>query len=307
MKIKKRAFLRILFSFSFLLLFIGIGKGMHSLTGGFCLQKILADFSDRTPSKELSKEELNELDKILSQNFIYVAKGRQAYVFESEDGKYVLKFIRYHLLHPPFWMHLLQFPKLLNDYRKKEIKSKRNQLLNVMESYRLAYKELKEETQVLFVHLSKTQILNKRITLIDRIGRKYQVELDSMGFLLQKKALLLKDVLKQLRKKKDEERIREVYTAYLNVIFPRRSKGIINKDQCWYKNYGMIGGKACEIDMGSFAKEREEFNPELLRLKIHHNILPLRTWIEKNFPILLTDFDTCFDQNLEEFNYETHS
>ena len=41
-------------------------------------------------------DNVQEMNNIFDQKFKYLSKGCQTYVFQSEDKKYVIKFIRYH-------------------------------------------------------------------------------------------------------------------------------------------------------------------------------------------------------------------
>lgn len=62
---------------------------------------LLAKFSSPTflPSADwelppLTFEEQQEVERILSQKFTYLARGSQAFAFISEDGKYILKLFK---------------------------------------------------------------------------------------------------------------------------------------------------------------------------------------------------------------------
>ena len=80
-------------------------------TKGFALSKIAPSFSSELV-QEIDKDVLSVLD----QPFHYLRKGNSAYVFVSDDDKYVLKFIRRPTLFPPFWAKLKLVRLLLPSY-----------------------------------------------------------------------------------------------------------------------------------------------------------------------------------------------
>ena len=54
------------------------------------------------PKWDVAGPPSNEIQSALNQNYHYLAKGAQCYVFSSSDGKYVIKFFRQSLYHLPF-------------------------------------------------------------------------------------------------------------------------------------------------------------------------------------------------------------
>ena len=129
--------------------------------------------------------------QILDQPFDYLARGAQAYVFASRDGKTVIKFFRVYHLMPPLWMTCLNFPLPLQPYKIAKMIRKREGLKRDFQSYKIAFEELKEETGVLYVHLNKSDDLKKKLIIHDKIGIAHEVDLDRMEFIVQKKSLLV--------------------------------------------------------------------------------------------------------------------
>jgi hypothetical protein len=93
----------------------GLGRLYYRLTDGFTIGNITATFAyhpewETTP---LNVDEENFLEEALNQPYTYLAKGCQAYVFQSQDGKYVVKFFKYQRFRlKPWEEYLLHGPSL---------------------------------------------------------------------------------------------------------------------------------------------------------------------------------------------------
>lgn len=55
------------------------------------------------------------------------------------------------------------------------------------QSYKIAFEKLKEASGLLYLHLNHTTDLKKQVHLVDHLGSSYQVNLDDVAFLIQKK------------------------------------------------------------------------------------------------------------------------
>lgn len=183
------------------------------LNNGFKAHKIM--MSAGGPSY-ISSEESDILDGILSQPFRFLAMGRQSYVFESADGKYVLKAFRTHRVHYPFWAKIFGW----KNPNKKRYK-------NWITSYRLADEELREETGILYIHFQSTRHLKGYVHLIDRLGRSFRIDLDQMGFMIQRKFQLLNGAF---LKGRSQEEVRKYISAFVETVVRRCQKGIVNRN-----------------------------------------------------------------------------
>src|SRR5437868_3279127 len=76
-----------------LLLLYGVERFCHKQTDGFSIYNISSNLSFREEWE--IPQETTEAKIILAQPFYYLGKGAQSYVFESEDGNFVLKFFRH--------------------------------------------------------------------------------------------------------------------------------------------------------------------------------------------------------------------
>lgn len=170
--------------FVFALFLVKVDRFFLKKNSGFCLHYILSD----APTDPLWKTEAPFPRSVLEQPFTYLGKGSQTYVFESQDHQYVLKFYKFpsHMRKIGWLKH--PFAYQTDDKRRKIKEHNLDRFRLSYTSYFLSWKELQEETGVLYVHLNPTQHLFAPIHLIDKLGMRYEVPADKMGFILQRKA-----------------------------------------------------------------------------------------------------------------------
>jgi hypothetical protein len=257
----------------------------YKKTDGFALYKILSSFS-YNPAWEVPSDNTEALAGVLNQPFHYLAKGAQSYVFQSEDGKYVIKFFRLYHLRPPLWLSALNFPLPLQAYRLGKMIEKREELDKDFQSYRIACEEMKEETGLLYLHLNKTSHLKKMLTLYDKIGVVYHLDLDQMEFLVQKRADLVYPAIDALAKNEGAEAAKEAITSLVDLLVSRSEKGIFDKDPDLNTNFGFIGRTPIQIDIGRFRRQTAAREPEEKRNEIIRITDNFRQWLDANHPSL---------------------
>jgi len=263
--------------FFFLLVVCLLAKGWYLMSEGFRIDKI----NDNLTISSDAIDNFHEIDKILNQKFKYLSKGCQTYVFQSEDKNYVIKFVRYHRYKTPLWLNVFDFFEKHKNKRQNYKTRLLNQSLN---SYEIAYKYLKDETALLYVHLNKTNHLNKKIQIEDRLKNKYFVDLDKTGFLVQKKVRSFDAILK--KNKNNKEELKKLTNSFLQTTKAIYMKGFNNDDYNCIKNSGVIDNKVIHSDVGSFLeknlKEKEFFEKEFM-----HFIIYFKKWANKNAPFLV--------------------
>ncbi|MBN2479933.1 MAG: hypothetical protein JXA94_06870 [Parachlamydiales bacterium] len=264
-------------------LFLGIlTKSWHLITDGFRLDKIKSE--DVFEDFNISQNDPSKYEQIFNQKFSYLSKGCQTYVFESEDKNYVLKFVRYKRYKPPFWLRFSLFNK--KNQIRKFYKSKL--LKNSLYSYKASINELKNETQVLYVHLNKTNNL-KKVLIQDRLKKTYFIDLNEYGFILQKKAIPFEKIL--LSNINDEIMLQKLIKSFYETTVSIYKKGYNNDDYNCIKNSGYIDGKVIHMDIGSFLKKQnlkssKEFEKELLTFSKY-----FKKWANKHASFMLPYID----------------
>lgn len=232
--------------FLFLLVFgaLKIPKNYWRLTGGFrpsCC-KVIADLRPEWKSELPTKETL----AILSQPFSFLQRGSQAYVFVSEDQKYVLKI----------------FSKPLKEYRFQRYtgkgkphlsKANRRMRINVaLQGYHLAQKLPPKASGLVYTHLNPTENSLPAVQIRDAFYRSYNLPLDQYRFVLQKKCFPLASTLQKLARENRAQEIQHLIQSYQKTIARRASLSIRNSDTEFKKNFGVLDGEVVEFDVGEY-------------------------------------------------------
>lgn len=215
--------------------FWGVARFCRSATDGFTFLKVAEAVEAKDPAWAHPE--------IAGQTFTYLGRGKQCFVFASEDGKTVLKLMR---------------------------KADRNK--HERASYQLAFNELRAETGLIAVHLEKTAPIPA--TLVDKLHIAHKVNLGDLGFLVQKRATLVFPTLTALKRQGDIAGARLAVKRLRQLLENRRAKGIWDRDSNVSKNFGFVEGEPIQIDVGRFSKLEGEsgFKGEELTewIRIHY-------------------------------------
>lgn len=259
-----------------------IGEEIHRIKGGFSPRRI------QSLDVQLNEGWNEEAKRAIQQPFHFIGRGRQCFAFESQDGKYVLKIPRTDIYKTPFWARVLP----VHSYRTKLEAKHRAKQQFILESFRISFYELKNQTGLLAIHLGQAPISEKKITLIDASGWRHHVQLVKLPFLLQyKKPILMDSFLKALGKG-DRKEAGKILDALLTTITERASKGILNLDRRFIDNYGYDGEIAFQIDVGSFFK-KPDLNPsEAYEKSLRDSIDPVKEWLGKLDPEMLNHLES---------------
>ncbi len=258
------------------LISISIGKGLHSIKDGFSSRRIQG-------LDVWVQEDLNdEAKEVLRGPFHYIGRGRQCFAFASADEKYVLKFPRTDIYTTPFWLKVLPF----HVYREKLERDHKRRKEFVLNSFRISFDELHNQTAMVATHLGKS-FSNGYLTVIDQLGCEHTLPIRSTSFVLQyKHPILMKEFIKALADQ-DKKRCEKILDSLLDVIVIRAQKGILNRDRSFLKNYGFDGERAYQIDVGSFFKIPNLPLKEAYQKSIRDSIDPVQEWLTENAPEML--------------------
>lgn len=259
----------------------GVGRLWHSLKDGFSIRRIGAALPIYEEAKPFSGEWLHG-------PFRYLGRGRQCYAFESPDGRFVLKIPRFDRYELPFiWK--TPFP-LLEKKREAIGRERQKRRAFVLESFQIAAALLKEETALLYLHIGDTGTCLGHTTLVDKLGRSYEVDLNRIVFALQeKKALMMPQFLGAVRAG-DSEKVGRIFDAFLAILKKRAELGIFNKDPSFMKNFAWDGERGVQIDIGSFYR-KTSLDEEPFQASMKESVGPIREWLNSLDPALLSRFD----------------
>jgi hypothetical protein len=239
----------------------------------------------------LLPEEESALDKILKQKFCYLGKGTHCYAFLSEDQKYVIKFHRFpsHMRIFPWLTHPLSYQ--FSKHRKKIKDYNMKKLYYNLENYKNSYRDLKEESGLILLHINKTDSLHRRVTLVDRTKAEYQVSLDQVTFILQHKADLIYPTLDRLIKEDKIDEAKKVVSNIIHLIATSNQKEYIDNDPVLHRNYGLLSDyRAIHIDIGDLIKKKGGTLRENDIPHVKEMTESLRKRLENTYPQLLEHY-----------------
>jgi hypothetical protein len=229
----------------------------------------------------LNLDEIEHYHDILEQKFIYLDKGSQFYVFESYDKKFVIKFLRFDKVKSPVWAN---FPGSIS-FQKNKKKQKIKRFIKQIKSIKLALNA--DLNFGVILNNLDGKFLNQKITLIEKNKNKQQIDLNQTIFLIQKKAVKLKDALKRVENKERELIVDKLFDA----VQARLSLKIYNNTRKCMENIGLNNKKIIEYDIGdmSYLEDLEDSNMQ----KVHFRVFTdsMRFWLIKNMPELICYFD----------------
>jgi len=178
----------------------------------------------------------DDLASILDQNFTYWTKGKQSFVFKSQDQQWVLKFLR--------------LPKYVREGGGKGKKESLMCLKQTWANCKAAYEELSKETGIVYAHLEPTDFLHQKITLIDLFEKTYTLDSDNIPFILQKCGNSYFTKFIQM----DEKSAKNMIAKTIDLFIQLHTKGFIDKDPILDKNFGICEEDPFIIDVGQLEK-----------------------------------------------------
>ena len=252
-----------------------MGEAIYRMRKGLSLRRLQGENHSFSPLQIDP-----EIKKVLSQKFTYLGRGRQCFAFESEDKKTVLKFPRTDIYRLPFYIRALAS----QDEQQKMLDEKNGRKAFIYDSFGLAQNELQEITGVLYTHLAPTEDTGDKLELIDSLGIKHLLPLNSSIFLIQEKHPLWTASFNLAKNKQEKDRI---LNALIDAIVKRAKKGILNRDRSFLKNYGFDGETVYQIDVGSFFTSNEYSQEQAYQKSARDSIEPVYQWLEKEDPEML--------------------
>ena len=241
----------------------------------------------------LTKDDQILLEKIVSQPFHYLDRGKQSFVFESQDKKVVLKFFDKRCLNSG------KFPFIFN-IKKKRCAKKIEQLF---EGYRVAQEYDAGNTGLLYLQLVPDSSYSVKVDLIDRFGIKHVIDLSEVPFVVQEKATPLRNLIsKQLNKGNVEEAKKKLFRM-VSLYIDEYRRGIMDLDHNFMYNTGFVGENPIRIDLGRLKLNEEIKNPQCYRQDLNKVFIQrLGKWLESHYPKykdeILNDMQSYLQKNL---------
>lgn len=238
LSLPKNTFFYLLFPVCFIL--------MHQYS-----KKALDGFSELRIHSSIQKQIIplpESLHTLYDQKFHYLDKGKQFYVFVSNDHKYVIKFIRFDQLKPRFLIRLLRWLP----HRYIQAKQKRASFLHqrLFNSIAYAFSYLSEDTGL--IHY-QTHPLDKPLICFDKLNIMHKIK--NAPFIVQHYSPKVESVIDQL----NEEGMRFLIDELITLQKRRFDLGIEDTDAKMTTNFGFKDFKLTQIDIGQFRKVNKPF------------------------------------------------
>ncbi len=240
-------------------LFFRLDRLFLKQNGSFSEKFIVPDWS-KCPQYATTPPQ--NVEAILNQPFRYLTKGRQSFVFLSDDGKWVLKFLR--------------LPKFFMRYSYKGSSSSSPNFTHAVDSFKWAQEALSRETAVIYSHLQPTSFLQPT-TLIDHFGVGHQCNFNDLPFLIQKYG---DPFFTAFEKSKEPKALIQKTIALYESLF---EKGFIDHDPIFDQNFGIIDGEPFIMDIGQLEKTSSLPRKELF---LHEMTKSLGSKLERESPLL---------------------
>lgn len=300
--------LKIIFTLSVSsLLIFGAGRLYFQATDGFHVTHISSDFTfdPRWETRALAHSEQSQVDEILLQKFSYLGKGCQSYVFLSEDGEYVLKFFKYQRFRPQFYFYWFAFLPPVEKYLNNKIAVKNQKRESLFASCRTAFDHLPKETGLVYVHLNKTSHLNRAITITDKVGLMYNLNMDDMEFIIQKKATMLCSTLDTLASEGKDNEAKNLLTQLIQMVTSEYHRGFADNDHALMQNTGVYRGMPIHIDIGQFVEDETVKDPKVYYQELYNKTWKFRNWLREKHAKLLAHLDQELLNEMGENFYTT--
>lgn len=266
----------------------GLGRLYFQLTAGFTLANISSDFPyhPEWEVRSLREEEQAVLMQALDQPYHYLGKGCQSYVFLSQDKEFVIKFFKYQRFRLQPWLTYSPPLPALVKYREQKLEKKGQKLAGFMQSWKVAFEHLKDETGLIFVHLNKTTHLHKELLIYDKIGRAHQINLDQTEFCIQRRADMLCASLLDFKKRGDIQGAKQLIVDLLDLIVSEYHRGLADNDHALMQNTGVAQGKPVHIDVGQFVINDDVKETAVYHQELFTKMYKFKLWLKEEYPEL---------------------
>ncbi len=239
----------------------------------FCFQNIQEEAIGHQEAVYDSFEQ-NKLQQILAQPYRYLDRGKQSFVFISQDEKYVLKFFdlrRYK-------------PRLIPLFPPSQIRMEKK-MRRLFAGYKLAYEQDRDNAFIFFQQLIPNPLLKQIIVVSDRFGFRHSIDLSQVAFVIQNKAVPTRVEIGSLLERGDVTAAKNRLKQLLDMYMGEYARGIYDQDHNFMYNTGFVGDKPIRLDVGRLRAE-ERYKDRTVALDDLQKIAIDRTegWLQRHFP-----------------------
>lgn len=273
-------------AFRFVLLALICYGGIRSyyfLTDDFRIGNIVLD-REYSSEWEASTHMSPATREILSQDFAYLNKGAQSYAFQSEDGRYILKLFKFKHVKPSWLVKMLPDIELIKPFKERYFTRKNEKLQRMFRGYLLAFQKHREESGILYLHLNRTTHLDQRVTLYDKLGISHAIDLDTMAFVLQRRAIRTDEILQRLLSKGEVTAAKCYIKQILALYRSEYQKGIHDTDVGALRNTGIVGETPIRFDVGELTVNKGLTQKGAQIKDLQRIAIDLQEWLLTHYP-----------------------
>jgi len=265
-----------------------IEKVHVALTDGFSVGNITSNHVDHPlwDVPMLAGSDRDEIEQALTQEYKYLGKGHQAYAFESADGRYVLKFLKFQVYSYHPIVNALPLPSSWSEALDKKLAHKGDKRDDVFRSWLLANGDLKDETGVIYIHINRKKEFDKTVQLYNKMGMSYRIPLDDYVFMVQRKAELIEKVFERSYKENRIEDGKHLLDQMLSLYISEYERGLAEKDKYIVRNTGVHDGKPMHIDTGRLSYAEELKDKSLQQPQLVWKTSVMMEWLAAEYPEL---------------------
>lgn len=288
-------FLSITLPFLALVFFIWLAeKRTDGFTTGY-----ITRFESYDKSNEIQVSDLNEIKTILAQKYHYLTRGKQSFIFESNDKKYILKFFDKSRFFSRFYV-FSKLPIFGEDLKNKYYNRGKSKLEFEFTSTKLAYERLKDDAVLEYVNLTKTNLFNDKLCITNKFGRTFFVDLNDTFFILQKKCDLF---YTKYEESKDEDYKKHLLESFLEMVHRRNIKQIVDNDIGKNRmNWGVFENNAVTIDIGRWYIDKNVLTSQGYKKHMLKATITLRKYLLENDPQKIDFLDKRLQEYFEDFD-----
>ncbi len=240
------------------------------------LCRFLFQQTQSEPCWEISytPQQLEDARSILMQPLHFLGMGSQCLAFASEDNQYVIK--------------ICKAPR----YKKPTKK------VADFSSYLLAFQQLPEQSDMLFLHLNATDTLHTSLKIADPLGIPHFLKADHVAFYIQKKLLPFSEYVHPLLANLTDSQAKNLMEELLELCSTTCKLPLKIRD-IQLKNIGMDHHKCIWMDPGRISKKQEPLSFEEQKKEFSRLVFHLRPSLVALHPKLEPFLEEEFLKRLE--------
>lgn len=239
------------------------------------------------------------LTQILNQPYTYLGKGAQSFVFASADGKYVLKFFKFKHIRPSPILEWLPNIGPLKQYKTARKQWSERKLNGIFQSHILAYTQDRNESGLIFIQMNVKNNPERTVTIYDKIGLKYIIDLNSLPFVIQKRGVMLSTTLQKVLKEGNVSEAKNKIDQIFALYSQEYAKGLYDRDHEVDRNTGFIDNTPIHIDIGQLLPNEAMKDPAIARKDALIVGEKLKSWIHKNYKMYERVLSKHIDKTIE--------